>query len=416
MHVETDKPRPVPSQTTIVEIKRSGLKRYFWPVMVGVIMFALGVGIGRGNIQLLGQNLGVSSRTNLPSSIDYSSVNELYRALRNNYDGSINQSDVINGLKHGLASSAKDPYTEYFSAKEAADFQDNLQGTITGIGAKLELDKDGNVAVVAPISGSPAEAAGLRAKDVIATIDGKSTSGMTANQAVIKIRGPKDTKVTLGIVRGGTEALTFTITRDKITVPSVEYKVLDGNIGYIQVNQFSDDTGDLVQNAGESFTSSGVKKIILDLRDNPGGEVDSAVELCSMWLSDGQEVLEQRRGTEVIDKSYAKGGNVFAGLPTVVLINNGSASASEITALALRDQSKATIMGEKSYGKGVVQQLVGLRDGGQLKVTIAKWYSPKGQNINGKGITPDKIIKLSEEQIKAKDDVQLKAAQSFLGE
>lgn len=411
MHIQT-KPSPVPSQTNILHVKQSKGRHVILPIVVGVCGLFLGIAIGQGRLQFTGQNFG----RGIPSAsgLNYAGVNEVYNALRKNYDGTIQENDVLNGLKHGVASSAKDPYTEYFSADEAKEFQNNLQGTISGIGAKLDLDKDGNVTVVAPITGSPAEAAGVRAKDIIATIDGKSTAGMTTQQAVLKIRGKKGTKVVLGLVRGGNETLELTITRDEITVPSVEHKVLEDGVGYIQVNQFSDDTGDLMRNAGSDFSAKGVKKVILDLRDNPGGEVSSAVELCSLWLPEGKEVLEQRRGKEVIEKSFAEGGNVFNGLPTVVLINNGSASASEIVALALKDNGVASILGEKSYGKGVVQQLVNLRDGGQLKVTVAKWYSPKGTNINSKGITPDKVVKPTDEQIKAKDDVQLKAAQVFL--
>lgn len=412
MQVET-KPEAVPSQTNIVHVKKESKTRVVIPVVVGIATFMLGLAIGQGKLQFTGQNF--SSGPSLTSGLNYSSVNEVYNALRKSYDGSVKDSDVLNGLKHGVASSVKDPYTEYFSADEAKEFQSNLQGTISGIGAKLDLDKDGNVVVVAPIAGSPAEAAGVRAKDIIATVDGKNTAGMTTQQAVLKIRGKKGTKVTLGLVRG-TETLELTITRDEITVPSVEYKVLDDGTGYIQVNQFSDDTGELVRKAGSDFTSKDVKKVILDLRDNPGGEVSSAVELCSLWLPEGKEVLEQRRGKEVIEKSFAEGGNVFTGMPTVVLINGGSASASEIVALALKDNQNATLVGDKSYGKGVVQQLVNLRDGGQLKVTVAKWYSPKGTNINGKGITPDKTIKLTDEQIKNKDDIQLKEAQALLAQ
>ncbi|MBP9852580.1 S41 family peptidase [Candidatus Saccharibacteria bacterium] len=406
-------PEPVPTQTNIVHVKKESSRGFFIPIVVGVAAFMLGLAMGQGKLQLTGQNFGRTTNTNLPGGINYSSVNELYNALRENYDGTIKEADVLNGLKHGLAASPKDPYTEYFSGEEAKEFQNNLQGTISGIGAKLELDKDGNVSVVAPITGSPAEAAGIRAKDIIGSVDGKSTAGMSTQQAVLKIRGKKGTKVTLGIVRG-TESFEVTITRDEITVPSVEHKVLDDGVGYLQVNQFSDDTGRLVREAASDFTGQGVKKVILDLRDNPGGEVDAAVELASLWLPNGKEVLQQRRGKEVIQKSFADGGSVLADMPTVVLINNGSASASEIVALALKDHHNATLIGEKSYGKGVVQQLVNLKDGGQLKVTIAKWYSPNGTNINGKGITPDQEVKLSDEQIKNKDDAQLKAAQDFL--
>lgn len=382
-------------------------------ILVGLALFALGLFVGQGKISLTGQ---YASQTGLPTTLDYSQLDDLYSTLRQNYDGTLTAQQVVDGLKHGMAESTDDPYTEYMTASEATDFQNTLQGEFTGIGAQLALDDEKNVIIQAPLSGSPAEAAGLRAKDVIATIDGKSTYGMSINDAVTKIRGKKGTKVALGIVRGGKESLNFTITRDVIKIPTVVSKTLtDSKIGYLQVSQFSDDTDELVQKAAAQFKADGVSKIILDLRDNPGGEVTTAVNLSSLWLKKGDVVVSQRRGSTTIDTEYAGDVNTLQGMKTVVLINAGSASASEITALALRDHGAATIMGETSYGKGVVQQLFPFSDGSSLKVTIAKWYSPKGTNINKTGIKPDKEIKLTDEDYKDGTDSQLTAAQDFLG-
>jgi carboxyl-terminal processing protease len=219
----------------------------------------------------------------------------------------------------------------------------------------------------------------------------------------------------LTVVRDGKTQLDFTIVRDTIHVPSVESKILEGNIGYLQVSQFSDDTDELAQKAAQTFRDAGVQKVVLDLRDNPGGEVNAAVGLCSLWLDNGQVVVEQKRGSTTIDTSRATATTpLLRGMQTVVLVNAGSASASEITALALRDQVGARLIGEKTYGKGVVQQLISFRDGSTLKVTIAKWYSPKGTNIDQKGITPDQEVKPSDDDIKNKNDVQLQAAQEYL--
>lgn len=414
MQNEYQSPQNIPQVATepinspkqpLVTGKRVGL------VLAGVALFVVGMLVGRGDIQLLGTTPGIQS-TNLSSKIDYSQLDDLYDTLRQNYNGSLTNQQMLDGLKHGMAESTKDPYTEFMSAKEAEDFQSNLQGTISGIGAKLELDTDKNVIVQAPLVGSPAEAAGLRAKDVIISVDGKSTYGFSVNEAVKVIRGEKGTKVTLGIVRNKTEQLELTITRDTIKIPSVVTKKLGDNqdIGYIQVSQFSDDTDELVEKASEGFRADGVKKIILDLRDNPGGEVTTAVNLSSLWLNKGDEIVQQRRGTSVTDTQYATDLNTLKGLPTVVLINAGSASASEITALALRDHGAATLLGEQSYGKGVVQQLFPFSDGSSLKVTIAKWYSPKGTNIDKKGIKPDQEVKMTEEAYKNGTDLQLDAA------
>ena len=363
-----------------------------------------------------GGSADYASRTGLPQKFDYTQVDKVYQSLKDNYNGKLTEQQVLDGLKHGLAQSTKDPYTEFFTATEAEQFSNDLQGTISGVGAKLELDQDGNVVVVAPISGSPADAAGIRAKDVIVAIDGKTTSGMTATEAVLKIRGKKGTQVKLTIVRDGKDQLDFTITRDNIHVPSVESKILDGNIGYMQVSQFSDDTDELAAKAAREFQAQGVKQVILDLRDNPGGEVSAAVGLSGLWLDSGETVAQQRRGSVVSEEYRVSGGEpVLKGMKTVVLMNAGSASASEITALALRDQAQARIIGEKSYGKGVVQQLIPFDDGGSLKVTVGKWYSPKGTNIDKKGITPDQTVKPSDDDIKNKNDIQLQAAQDWLG-
>lgn len=381
-------------------------------VLLAAAIFCSGVLVGQGNLSL-GKG-AVTSNTGLPKKLDFSQVNDVYQALKSNYDGTLTEQQVLDGLKHGLAQSTKDPYTVFFTAKEASEFNSELQGTITGVGAQLELDQDNNVVVVAPLAGSPAEAAGLRAKDVIVTVDDKSTSGMSVNDAVQKIRGKKGTSVKLGIVRNKTQPLNFTITRDTIQIPTAVAKILDGNVGYLQVSQFSDDTNSLVTKAVANFKAKNVSKIILDLRDNPGGEVTTAIQLSSLWLQPGELVVQQKRGDTVIDSQYANGINSLHGIKTVVLVNSGSASASEITALALRDNKAAYIIGEKTYGKGVVQQIIPFTDGSSLKVTIAKWYSPKGTNVNHTGITPDEIVVPTEDDYKNNNDVQIKAAETWL--
>ncbi len=368
--------------------------------------------MGNGRIDF---HKGNSSNKQLPSSLDYSSVNQVYQSLKENYDGKLTEDQLINGLKHGLATSTKDPYTTYFTPKEAKEFTDDLNDTFSGIGAQLGLDKDGNLEVIAPIDGLPADKAGLKAKDIIVTINGTDTSGMAIDEAVNKIRGPSGSEVKLQVVRNKTQPLDFKITRQNIDLPSVKTKTLaNGTIGYIQITSFADDTAELVQKAATDFKAQGVKGIILDLRDNPGGLLDSSVKVSSLWLKDGTKILDQKEGKTVTDTEVSSGANTLQGIPTVILINGGSASASEITAGALHDNKAAYIIGEKSYGKGVVQQLINFRDGSQLKVTVASWYRPNGQNINHKGITPDKVVKLTDEQAQAGTDTQLDAALAYL--
>ena len=394
-------------------VRKQRLRVTLLAATAGVMLFTLGVLVGQGRLPTI-HSTNYSNRTGLGSSVDYQSVNELYDVLRARYDGKLSETQVLDGLKHGLAASAQDPYTTYFTATEAKSFNDNLQHTFSGIGAELELDTAGNVVVVAPLEGSPAAAAGVRAKDIIVSIDGKSTSGMSVSDAVLKIRGKKDTQVKLELVRNKTEQVSVTITRGDIQAPTATSKILDGNIGYLQINQFSSNTMDLVNDAVTTFKQAGVQKIVLDLRDNSGGEVGAAVGVSSLWLTRDKVVMQEKRGSQLVHTTYAKGKNQFQGIKTVVLINAGSASASEITAAALHDNKAATIMGETSYGKGVEQELIDLDDGGQLKVTVASWYRPNGTNITGKGIAPDKTVKMTEDDYKNKTDPQLDAATAFL--
>ncbi len=381
-------------------------------VVILLAIFTVGLNVGNGTIDLKDpQNQASKS---LPEKLDYTEVNQVYKSLKENYDGKLTEDQLEDGLKHGLATSTNDPYTTYFTAKEAKEFSDQLNNSFSGIGAQLGQDKDKNLEVIAPIAGLPAEKAGVKAKDIISHINGESTSGMSVDDAVSKIRGKAGTTVTLKIVRNKAEVLTLKITREDINLPSVTTKTLDGNIGYIQISTYANDTTKLTKEAADKFKAAGVKGIILDLRNNPGGLLDAAVNVSSLWLPQGKSILQEKTGNTVIQRYTALGGNVLNGIPTAVLINDGSASASEITAGALSDHDAAYLIGEKTYGKGVVQQLVNFRDGSQLKVTVASWYRPNGQNINKKGIKPDKEVKISDAEAKAGTDTQLLAAQAYL--
>ena len=352
-----------------------------------------------------------TTQKSLPSNLNYADVERVYDELRSNYDGDLDVNKLMDGLKEGLVAASGDPYTEYMSPDKAKDFSGQLNGTFEGIGAYLGKNDQGNVIVISPVDGFPAEKAGLQPRDVIVAIDGKDSTAYSVDQAVEKIRGPKGTNVKLRVIRNSKEDLSFDIKREQINIPSVESKVINNNIGYIKISRFGDDTSALARKAAEKFKADGVQKVILDLRGNPGGYLDSAVDVSSLWLKDKTVLTERRDGVTI--KTYkTRGSAPLLGIPTIVLIDEGSASASEITAGALRDNNAATLIGVKSFGKGSVQQPQNLDNGGILKVTVARWYTPGGKNIDKQGIQPDKKVEISVDDIKAGRDPQLDAAVS----
>lgn len=384
-------------------------------LLLGVVLFAgINIGNGRLNINSFQPTGNKPVANELPEKLNYSSLDDVYQAVKENYNGKLTESQIIEGLKHGLATSTKDPYTVYFTAKEAKDFNDQLNNSFAGIGARLSKDADDNLIIAEPIVGFPAEKSGLKKQDIIIEVDGAQTNNLTLDDAITKIRGPVGTKVVLKVVRDKSQTLDISVTRETISLPSVETKILDGNIGYIEISSFSNDTVELARKAAQEFKAANVKGIVLDVRNDPGGLLEASVDVASLWLPAGTKVLEERRGSTVTQSYVSRGGDVLNGIPTVMLINEGSASASEILAGALRDNKAARLIGTKSYGKGVVQQLINLQDGGQLKVTVASWYRPNGQNIDKKGITPDDLVKISDADIKAEKDTQLEAAQAYL--
>lgn len=384
--------------------KSWSVRRTLITSLLVAVFFGAGIVVGRGDINL--PYLSTKSpNAHLAGQLDYSSVDQVYDLLKSDFDGKLDQDKLLNGLKEGLVNAASDPYTEYFTPSEAQEFNQALAGTITGIGAELGTDKNDNIVIVAPLSGYPAEKVGLLPKDIIAAVDGQSTSGISVGAAVKKIRGPAGTTVSLDIIRGEGQPFKVAITRAKITVPSVKYEIV-GNVGYLKISQFTEDTVDLTNAAAEQFKAKGIKGIVLDVRGNPGGFLKGSVAIASLWLEEGKTVVQQRRGTQVTDIEYAGGKNILQGLPTVVLINEGSASASEILAGALRDHKAATTLGKKSFGKGSVQHIERLSGGGEIKITIARWYTPKGINIDKQGITPDVEVDRTEDDIKQSRDPQ----------
>jgi carboxyl-terminal processing protease len=268
--------------------------------------------------------------------------------------------------------------------------------------------------IIAPIAGFPAEKAGLKAKDIIIAIDGQDASGLNVDEAVKRIRGTEGTSVKLTIIRNSQDRLEFTIVRDIITIPSVTSKILDGNIGYINISRFAEDTSGLVDGVAKSFKSKNVKGVVLDLRNDPGGYLDAAVNVSGQWLKSGQIILQEKRAGKVIQTYTAESNGRLIGVPTVVLIDEGSASASEITAGALKDNKAAKVVGVTSYGKGSVQGFTTFSAGDVIKVTIARWYTPQGKNIDKEGIGPDLKVELTDANITAGKDTQLEAALNLL--
>lgn len=391
--------------------KRGRWKRALITAVAAGFIFMFGWGLGSGRISISAFSQLDSQNGALPSRLDMTSVQEVYRALRDNYDGELDVNKLLDGMKNGMAQATGDPYTEYLNKEQAQDFRDDLNGTFSGIGAELGEEND-SIVIVAPIAGYPAAEAGLQAKDIIVSIDDKPTSNMTLSEAVGHIRGPAGSQVKLKIFRGGTTS-DYTITRESISIPSVKWEVKDG-IGYMTISTFSEETAVLARQAAAEFKQQNVGGVVVDVRGNPGGLLDSSVDVASLWLPEGAVVLTEQRGGQVIKTYNSSGKAILAGVPTVVLIDESSASASEILAGALQDNKAATLIGMTSYGKGSVQNLLPLTSGGVLKVTIARWYTPDGQNIDKEGITPDQKVDRTVEDAKAGQDPQKDAATKFL--
>ncbi|GAC1369811.1 MAG: S41 family peptidase [Candidatus Saccharimonadales bacterium] len=346
--------------------------------------------------------------------VDFSSLNSIYALMQRNFDGQIDDQKALDGAKAGLVAAGGDPYTTYLDAKSAKDLANSLGGKLSGIGAEIGI-KNNILTVVAPIADTPAAKAGIQAGDLIAKINNEDTSNMTVDVAVSKIRGAAGTNVTLKIVRTGKpDPFDVTITRADITVPSVTSSLKNGNVAYINVTRFGTDTAALLDKAASDLKAQGATRVILDLRNDPGGYLDAGVAVASQFLPEGKTVVSERTGGKTTSTLKAATGGKLIGLPTVVLINSGSASASEIVAGALHDNKAAQLEGEKSFGKGSVQEIKDLPDGAQLKVTIAHWYTPAGININKEGIKPDVEVKLSSDDYNTNRDPQLDKALEML--
>jgi carboxyl-terminal processing protease len=347
------------------------------------------------------------------SSLDLSSVESLYGELKNKYDGKLDDRKLIDGAKHGLVEATGDPYTVYFNNEEAKSFQSALDGTFDGIGAELGM-RNKRVTIVSTIDNGPAKNSGLLSGDQIIKVNDQDSSNWSIDKAVTNIRGKKGTTVKLTVIRDNSSK-DFTITRDTITDPSVKSEVLDGDIGYLRISRFGEDTGGLAQKAAQDFKDQGVTSIVVDLRGNGGGYLTAATQVAGVWLND-KVVVTQRQNGKIVDSETQRTGSgaILAGVPTVVLMDGGSASASEILAGALHDHGAAKLVGEKTFGKGSVQTIEQLPDGGEVKITIARWYTPNGKNISKQGIEPDFSVAITPDDISSGRDPQKDKAITLL--
>ncbi|MCD1160190.1 MULTISPECIES: lmo1851 family serine protease [Peribacillus] len=357
---------------------------------------------------------------------EFEKLYSTYDKIKDDYYEEVDEEKLVDGAINGMIKSLDDPYSAYMDKKEASSFHESISSSFEGIGAEIQ-EQDGQIMVVSPIKGSPAEKAGVKPNDIILSVDGKSVEGLSSSEAVLKIRGEKGTKVDLSISRAGeSEPIELTIKRDTIPIETVYAEMLDDGVAKIQVTSFSEHTVQELKTALEEMSKKDMKGLVLDLRGNPGGLLDQAIEMASLFIPNGKVVLqvEDRSGKKDVYKSENDGE---LKIPVVVLIDDGSASASEIVAAAVSESADIPLIGIKSFGKGTVQTAEDFEDGSNFKYTAAKWLTPEGNWIHKKGIKPDINVKLPDyaslpyispdKELKASDSSsEVKAAEEMLKE
>ena len=349
-----------------------------------------------------------------------SKINSIKKVLERDYLGEIDEEELVEGAIKGYVDGLDDEYTEYFTKEEMEEFKTETEGNYVGIGIyMMQNTKDNNIVVLAPIKGSPAEAAGIKSGDIIKKVDGKEYTDEDFDIISTYIKGKEGTKVNIEIQRGN-ETLTFDIERKNIELYPMESEVLENNVGYINVQSFDDRCAKDFKENYDELRKKNITSLIIDLRNNGGGIVDEALEMLDYILEKDSTMLItiDKNGKEEIEKAKK---NPSIDLPIVVLVNENTASASEIFASALKENNKATIVGRKTYGKGVIQELLTLSDGSGIKITTEEYYTPNKNKINKEGITPDIEVELPEDSgneysVERKDDTQLKKAVEVLKE
>jgi len=406
-------------------MKKASLLIFF--VVIVFAAFGAGFYFAKSQVPVAAPEGIINEELGKPGNLDFSLFWEAWAKLEEKYvdHSKIDYKKMLYGAIIGMADSLKDDYTVFFPPEDSKIFKEDVNGEFSGVGMEIGV-KNSTLTVIAPIEGTPAEKAGLRAGDKIVKVNGQDSGDMAVEEAVKLIRGQRGTEVSLTIFRDGWDNVKdFKIIRDVIEVPSIKLEILaspgeaggkaDG-IAHIKLYQFSEVARSSFNKAGLEILNGPAKKIILDLRNNPGGYLEVAQDIAGWFLEKGELVaIEDFGGKEENQEYRAKGPSNFSSYKMVVLINKGSASASEILAGALRDNRNVPLIGEKSFGKGSVQQLEELREG-SLKITIARWLTPKGIMINGQGLTPDIEVKMTEEDYKNKKDPQLDKAIEVLKE
>ncbi|MCR4278464.1 MAG: S41 family peptidase [bacterium] len=366
--------------------------------------------------------IGSGAPSDISQTVEFDQFWRLWRLLKDQfYKQPLDDSALLWGAMKGMAEATGDPYTVFFEPVIADEFQKSLEGKFEGIGAEIGI-KDGQLEIVSPLPGMPAEKAGLLARDAILKINDEETTGMSVEQAVTRIRGDRGTSVVLHIGRlksvkneSGEKSVTpetfdVTVVRDTIVVASVRSESLDEGIQKITITNFNSDTAKEFSKAVDDALAKGdVKGIVLDMRNNPGGFLDRAISIAGEWVGGDTVVIEQHKGVPT-DEFHGTGSGRLAKIPTAILVNGGSASASEIVAGALQDYGLGTVIGEQTYGKGSVQDYSELANGSAVKITVAEWLTPKGRFLNEVGITPDIIVERTEQDYHDNKDPQLEKA------
>ncbi len=347
---------------------------------------------------------------------EFELVEEAWQVIINDYVDSdeIDLERLSQGAIEGMIKALDDPYSAYFDAERYELSQYSLQGSFGGVGIEVTVDEEGELVVVAPIVGTPAQRAGIMPGDRILAIDGEKTEGMHFIEAVLKIRGELGTQVTLRVLHEGEDVpQDYVITREEINAASVLPKMLPGNIAHIEVGHFTSRTGSEITSALEDIIADDVSGIILDLRDNPGGVLKAAVAVASQFLEEGIVVyVIDGEGNE--EEWRVEKGGLATKLPLVVLVNSNSASSSEVVAGALQDHMRGIVIGTQTLGKGTVNHFRELSDGSAIYITSARWYTPNRQQIEGQGITPDEIIEITEDDLARGYDPQLERAIEYI--
>ncbi len=360
-------------------------------------------------LNLVSPVFGLQKQTN---ELDLNSVQETFKTLITKFDGNIDKNKLIEGASKGLVNATGDKFTTYMGSKEAEEFNKSLSGDI-GAGIGVEIGIRNNLpTVIRALKNNPAIESGIQSGDIILEVNSESVSGMSIDEITSKIKGEAGTSVKIKISRNKEEK-EFSITRAKISNPSVELNI-SNKIAILTISRFDNETGNLAKKYAQEIKQKGISKVILDLRGNGGGYVTAAQSVASLWLKKGSLIVSEKKGTKTVDEVRADGNNILEGVETIVIADGSSASASEIVVGALKDHKAARFYGVKTYGKGSVQEPIKINNGAILKVTIAKWYTPNGKNINGEGISPDKEVKITSEQINSGQDPQLDSAKEAL--